>query len=119
MQMARPMTEDELLTGITEALTLSGWWWMHVRRSDQALIQGMQGFPDVFAIHADRGHTLAWELKSETGRPTIEQHAWLHAFRSMGDPAVTKVDARIVTPRHYDRALRAVLHGDMTSPWEA
>lgn len=28
------MSEAELLAGLTDALTLAGWRWMHIRRSD-------------------------------------------------------------------------------------
>jgi hypothetical protein len=109
----QPMTEDELLSGLTDALTLSGWWWMHVRRSDQAIIQGMQGWPDIFAIHPLRGVALAWELKSQTGQATPEQHAWLHAFRAMNlaDRVTHPVDVRLVRPSEYDAALMFVLRG--------
>lgn len=69
-------TEDDLLATITEALTLTGWRWMHVRRSDLAIVQGSQGWPDVFAVKG--GHVLIVELKSASGVVSDEQHAWLY-----------------------------------------
>ena len=105
------MTEDELLTGLTDAMTLSGWWWMHVRRSDQAIIQGMQGFPDIFAVHPTRRQALAWELKSDKGQPTYEQHAWMHAISLVVDGCPGVWDGRIVRPADYDAALGFVLRG--------
>ena len=105
------MTEDELLTGLTDAMTLSGWWWMHIRRSDRALVQGMQGFPDIFAVHPIRKIGLAWELKSAKGQPTYEQHAWLNALALVLDGCPNVWDGRIVRPSDYDDALAFVLRG--------
>ncbi len=55
------MTEDELLAGITEALTFGGWRWTHILRSD-GVTMGMAGLPDIIAVHAGREIVLAWEL---------------------------------------------------------
>lgn len=96
------MTEDELLIGITEALTISGWRWTHIRQSNGITV-GMSGLPDVVAVHPTRGLAIAWELKSETGQPTPDQLGWLHGFRGAG------VDARLVRPSDYDVALDFIL----------
>lgn len=64
------MTEDELLLGITEALTIAGWRWTHIRRSD-GVTQGASGLPDIIACHPNRDEVLLWELKSKTGRITL------------------------------------------------
>ena len=48
------MNEDELLIGVTDALTLGGWLWTHVRRSDLAITQGSPGVPDLWAVHYER-----------------------------------------------------------------
>lgn len=47
------------------------------------------GFPDLICIHRERKLLLAVELKSESGRLTKQQQAWLDAFASVG--AVTHV----------------------------
>jgi hypothetical protein len=100
---ARPMTEDELLAGITDALSLAGWRWFHVRRSDLAVVQGHQGWPDVFAVNVPRHLTLALELKAEDGRLTGDQALWLHDLNASGLNAIT------IRPGDYDRILNVIL----------
>jgi hypothetical protein len=78
MSLARAMTEDELLTAITEAATYLGWRWVHYRRSDLAQMQGHSGFPDVVLARANR--VLFLELKSRTGKLRPDQHAWAEAI---------------------------------------
>ena len=68
------MSEDELLSAITEGLTLVSWRWTHTRRSDKALTMGHQGVPDIIA--AKRGRVLFLELKSAGGTLTQDQLAW-------------------------------------------
>jgi hypothetical protein len=102
---ARPMTEDELLTGITDALTLAGWRWFHVRRSDQAIVQGHQGWPDVFAVHVPRHLALALECKTAEGRLTGDQAIWLHDLNA----SASGVSAVTIRPGDYDRILSVIL----------
>lgn len=98
------MTEDELLEGITDALTLAGWRWMHIRRSDRITV-GHEGFPDIIAGHSEREYVLAWELKAKAGVVMPDQAAWLIALR------VPSIDARIIRPEDYDGALEVILKG--------
>ena len=78
------MSEDDLLLGVVHAAQVGGWLVHHDRRSDLAIQQGMAGFPDVIAIHPERAELLVLELKSEHGRLTPLQAAWLDAFASVG-----------------------------------
>lgn len=115
-----PMTEDELLTGVTDTLTLGGWRWQHIRRSDRALVQGHPGFPDVVAAHPDKplkcgecgagvdrmtGGVIAIECKSATGRATPDQIDWLALLEAGGWVGT------ILRPQHFDQAV-AWLLGD-------
>jgi hypothetical protein len=100
---APDMTEEELLAGLTDALTIAGWRWTHVRRSD-GVTMGNVGLPDLIAVHPTRDLVLAWELKSRTGIPTGDQLAWLRGFQ-----AARGVDARLVRPAQYDDALSIIL----------
>lgn len=93
-------SEDELLATVTEALTLCGWRWQHVRRSDLAIVQGTPGFPDVIAVRGPM--VLALELKREDGRPTGEQVAWLRALGAAG------ILAAIVRPSDLDDLLLVI-----------
>lgn len=96
------MTEDELLAGVTDALTIGGWRWFHVRRSDKALTMGATGWPDIFAIHPHRG-AMALELKRAGGRLDPEQAVWIAWLNMAGIPA------RVVEPRDYDLILSVIL----------
>lgn len=94
------MTEDELFEGITQALTIAGWRWSHIRDS-RGITVGDSGLPDIIAVHPTRGLVLAWELKGTNGKPTGDQVAWIAGMSAPG----VKLDARILYPGHYDRAL--------------
>ena len=103
------MTEDELLSGVTEAMTIAGWRWLHIRRSDRAITMGMRGFPDLIAVPPGVAgwseRALAIELKSNEGRVTTDQAAWLVGLAQAG------VTVAVVRPADYDRALRLILDG--------
>jgi hypothetical protein len=105
------MTEDELLSGIADALTITGTTWVHHRNSRAAITQGSPGLPDVLALvtcqltHTPRTILLAWELKTRTGELSADQWRWY-----MGLARVDGVDARIIRPGDYDAALAVILH---------
>jgi hypothetical protein len=96
------VTEDELMAGITEALTLAGWIWMHIIRSD-GVTAGGSGFPDIVAYHPGRHLVILWELKGERTPITAEQASWI--ANTSGVP----IDAAIVRPEDYDDALGYIL----------
>lgn len=97
------MTEDELLDGITGALTAGGWMWRHERRSDLAQQMGTPGWPDIFAIHEERGLVWIAELKAEKGRMEPGQSEWIAAFQYVfDDPDFVGV----IRPADYDDAWR-------------
>lgn len=105
------MSEDELMAGITEALTLAGWVWYHVGRSDRVSRgTGAVGFPDIVAVHPWRNHLILWELKTETGRLTVGQWAWIGPLAVtatvIGSPML---DARVIRPADYDAALEYIV----------
>jgi hypothetical protein len=105
------VTEDELFAGITGALELAGWRWMHIRRSDGVTV-GDSGWVDIFAVHPTRldAPVLAWELKGTGGRPTGDQVAWVSALWTVGDRYdPSPIDARLVYPVDYDLALDLIL----------
>ena len=93
-------SEDDLLRGITDALTVGGWRWHHVRRSDRAIQQGQGGWPDIFALHPERGETFVAELKAEHRRVEPLQADWLEVFGACGIPA------RVIRPAQYDATWR-------------
>lgn len=99
------MTEDDLLIGLTDALTMTGWQWTHARRSDLARLMGSTGVPDILAVSEHRRTMLAWELKTEKGQTTYEQVAWIRALQS-----VRAIDARIIRPSEYEQALGVIVN---------
>jgi hypothetical protein len=80
--IAKGMTEDDLLTGVMQLLTLRRWLWTHSRRSDRAILQGDPGFPDIIAVRPPR--LLAIELKSARGRVGPMQPEWLDRLQKSG-----------------------------------
>lgn len=98
-------TEADLLAGLTDALTIAGWTWMHIIRSD-GVTQGHAGFPDLIAAHSARPFALIWELKGPGGQLTHDQFGWLLALKG-----ATGVDARVVRPADYDHALAVIIGG--------
>ena len=106
------MTEDDLLDGITEALTLAGWRWTHHRRSDKALMMGDGGLPDIIACHPVRGTMLVLELKTATGRHQPGQREWLAAFRACG------IDARTIRPDDYDAIVDEIVGDRLVKHWK-
>lgn len=102
---APSMSEDDLFAGITDALTLAGWRWTHIRDSHGVTV-GSAGLPDIIAVHPDRLIVLVWELKDRRRAVTPEQAAWITAANGR------RVDARVLRPADYDDALRTILGVD-------
>lgn len=95
-------SEDDLLSSVTQWASLRGWVWHHVRRSDLALQQGAEGFPDL-VLARDRRVIFA-ELKSEVGQLTRGQMAWLLAIVGQSnEPA--EATARLWRPADLDRII--------------
>ena len=113
------MTEAELLAGITDALTIAGWRWMHIIRSD-GVTQGHSGWVDVTAVHPTRALLLLWELKGDGGVLSHEQVGWIVPLATiatrvrerviaLAGPAGELVDARVLWPADYDTALALIV----------
>lgn len=101
------MTEDQLLTGLCEALGLSGWTYIHLGGDQRGVYRGQIGWPDLFAISPGGARALAWEIKGDGGKVRPEQWAWIVALRT----ALPSLDVRIVRPVDYDAALAWILYG--------
>jgi hypothetical protein len=109
-----PMTEDQLVHGLADAMSLSGWHWWHVRRSDRALWMGTKGWPDLTALPPRlNGPLLVIEAKSAHGVVTPEQGRWLALLHRTG------ITTAVIRPNRYDRAIHLILDGlsDQAS-WE-
>ena len=107
---AERMTEDDLVAGLLDALTVAGWQAWHVRRSDRALWQGTPGWPDLTALPPrGRGPLLVIEAKSDGGRVTEQQAVWLVRLHQAG------CTAALIRPPDYERAVDLILAGDASA----
>ena len=89
------LSETDFQRQIIDLARLQGWLVHHSRpaqnrRSQWATpIQGDKGFPDLVLARA--GRIIFAELKSEKGRLTVGQKAWIDQLR----PALSDVDVRV------------------------
>jgi hypothetical protein len=88
-----PTSEAEWMVTIGDALDVTGWAWIHhrpARRKDGKWTTPTQGnsskgFPDLVCIRPPR---VLWiEVKTNAGRATREQTAWIESLRSSGQEA--------------------------------
>lgn len=80
---ARSMSEAELLAAVRRLARVHGWATVHHWRSDHS----EKGWPDLALCRGER--LVLAELKTERGRLTPEQQAWLERLG----------DVRVVEPR--------------------
>jgi hypothetical protein len=108
------MTEDQLISGLMDALHLAGWRYWHIRRSDRGLWMGDRGWPDITALPPRLdGPLLVIEAKSHRGALTEEQARWLALLHRAG------VTTAVIRPARYDRAIHHILDGDSSqASWE-
>lgn len=107
MTLTDAMTESELQTAIIEAAQLYGWRVAHFRpaltsKGWRTPVQGDAGFPDLCL--ARNGRVLFLELKSEKGRVTPDQDAWLTDLGTSID-VDRAPEAMIVRPSRLDEVL--------------
>lgn len=86
------MSEAEFQAMVIELAELNGWMVYHTRDSRRS----QPGFPDLVMVRA--GRMIAAELKSETGKATGSQEAWLDL---LGE--VDGVEAWLWRPSHWDQ----------------
>lgn len=77
---AGTITEAQLQGTVEQMATVLGWRWYHTYRSDRS----PKGFPDLVMIHPGQTRTIWAELKSERGRLTREQRAWINDLDTAG-----------------------------------
>lgn len=83
----RLLSEAQFQRRITDFATLRGWRWVHIRPARTVHgwtvpYDGDHGLPDLILSRA--GRVLLAELKSATGKPTVDQGAWLAALGDHG-----------------------------------
>lgn len=86
--MARAMSEDQLLTAVTDLAHLFGLLVHHETDSRKS----PKGLPDLIIV----GRTVVWlELKSQIGRIRPEQQVWLERLTQAGE------QARVIRPTDW------------------
>ena len=103
------MTEAEFQRAVMELAKWCGWLTYHPRPAQtggrwSTAYTGDAGFPDLVLAHRDRG-TIFAELKTQRGRPTPGQRAWLNVLEDAGQ------EAYLWCPEHWD-AITARLMGE-------
>ena len=95
------MPEGDLLERIRQLARLQGFRTYHTLRS-----RGSEpGFPDLLIARADVPVVYAWELKTQRGRATAEQFAWLQVLQGR------RIESAIVRPSEWP-AIERLLTGE-------
>jgi hypothetical protein len=101
--LARRMTERQLQDSIIGLAERRGWLAYHTFDSRRS----PPGFPDLVLVRRER--MLLWELKTELGRLTNPQRAWLDRLAVVA-AGVAGMDVRIVRPPQWmDGTVRRAL----------
>ena len=86
--MSAPMSEADWQRRVMDTARLTGWMCAHFRPAKTQRgrwvtpMAGDKGFPDL--VLAKDGRLLLAELKTDKGRPTLEQQAWLAELGAHG-----------------------------------
>lgn len=116
----KQITEAEFTAQVIERAQMLGWIVAHFRplkRSNgswETPCQGdAAGFPDLFLLHPEAGHRVAFELKVGSNDKTPKQNAWLTAMELCGIPAFTW------WPKDWDEIDQVLEHGAEPEPVES
>ncbi len=111
---------------ITEALRRFGWlhvWFRPARVRDKAgnetwrtAFSGDAGFPDIIAVHAERGLLLFAEVKSNKGQLSPEQKRWAVALTATQHRfTMASLHYLVVDSDESEAELLALISGGRTS----
>lgn len=98
--MTLPLSEAQFQQRVMDTARLAGWLCVHYRPGKTQRgrwvtpLSGDKGAPDL--LLAKDGYVLLAELKSDIGKPTAEQKAWLAALGGHG---------RLWAPRNWEAVL--------------
>ena len=74
------LTEAAFQRQVLDLAKLCGWRTYHTHDSRRS----QPGFPDIVLVNPKRRHTLFVELKTDVGRVTAAQQAWIDDLRRAG-----------------------------------
>lgn len=98
------MTEAQLLAAVRQLARLRGWRCYHTHDSRRS----EPGFPDLVLVHAGHRRLVFAELKTETGRLSAEQRAWLADLDAVG------AEAHVWRPADLPHVIPTALGGTAT-----
>jgi hypothetical protein len=84
------MTEKQFYSQIRDLAIITGWMIYHTWTS----IHSAAGYPDITLVRGDR--LVFAELKTDKGRVTPQQQAWIDALRK------TKAEVYLWRPSYFD-----------------
>lgn len=90
------MTEKEFQAKIVQLAKTAGWLVYHTYNSRRS----EPGFPDLVMVRGQR--VLFWEVKTDVGKASDEQIAWLATLLRAGQ------EARIVRPSNWDEIVKTL-----------
>ena len=95
-QKATP-TEAQFQKAVIELAELHGWRVFHAVGGEHQKRQNATatGWPDLAMVHEKRGLFFVVELKTNEGRPTTEQMAWMDALEA------AQVDVELWRPNQW------------------
>jgi hypothetical protein len=105
----RGISEYDFQVAVCKYAEAQGWKVQYARKSATKGADGVwrgtgpKGWPDVFAIR--RGAIVAIECKSEIGRVSPEQEAWLNALAENGCNECRRAMVMIAKPRDAATAM--------------
>ena len=113
-QLDRATSEADFQRLVTETAELLGWNWMHVRSTTDTngrtrTPTSCVGWPDL--VLWKPGRFLAVELKSERGRPSVDQKHVLESLRAAG------IDVGIWRPSSWPEIESTLRGGKLTEVW--
>lgn len=94
------MTEAQFASAVEDLLEIYNWKWCHFRPAEtkkgwRTPLSGHKGLPDYIAVK--NGRLLMFELKSDTGKISLNQMEWLNLLRK------TKAEVYVWFPSDWDQ----------------
>ena len=99
---------------ITQALRMHGWLHTHFRplRTEAGYrtpLSGDKGYPDITAVHPERGLLIFVEVKADRGRLSPEQRAWISALQQVDAEHGEAIDVWVCDSAEQEAGLLALI----------
>lgn len=104
--MSPPMSEARFQADIIDLFTRTGWKHHHAHDSRRSV----PGLPDLLLVHRKHGIVFA-ELKTDRGRTTPEQDAWIEALNVASRAQGGGTCAVVWRPASWDKIVDIAQHG--------